>query len=105
MRWDNSEYHRDWLHVPVIRLITGVKVESCNGVMKRQFLCLWTASAQREDASFDTWPLSWAPQKWMVRIIRTTMAVDIVTFRQLFQEWQPISTPCEPSLKYIKRSK
>ena len=65
--------------------LTGVTVDGCNGVMNRQFPCLWTASAQREDgkhyrhASFDTtWPLSFAPQKWMVRMIRTTMAVNIV---------------------------
>ena len=38
---------------------TRVTVEGFNGVMKRQFPCLWTASAQREDgkqyqhASFD----------------------------------------------------
>ena len=55
---------------------TGVTVEGCHGVMKRQFPCLWTASAQREHgkqyqhASFDTTcPLSLAPQKseqpWM----------------------------------------
>ena len=85
---------------------TGVTVEGCNGVMKRQFPCLMTASAQRGDgkqyrhASFDTtWPLSLAPQKWMVRMIRTTMAVNIVTFLQLCQEWQSTSTPCEPRLK------
>ena len=65
---------------------TGVTVEGCNGVVSRQFSCLWTASAQREDASFDTtWPLSWAPQKWMVKMIRTVMAVNIVTFLQLFR--------------------
>ena len=62
--------------------LTGVTVE---GVMKRQFPCLWTASAQKEDrkqyrhASFDTtWPLSLAPKKWMVRMTRTTKAVNIV---------------------------
>ena len=95
---------------------TGVTVEAGNGVMRLQFACLWTASAQREredrkqyrHASFDkTWPLSLAPKKWFVRIIRTTMTVNIVTSStlHLFQEWQSISTLCEPSLKYKKKEK
>ena len=95
---------------------TGVTVEACNGVMKLQFACLWTASAQREredrkqyrHVSFDkTLPLSLAPKKWMVRMIRTTMTVNTVTSctLHLFQEWQSISTSCEPSLNEVYKKK
>ena len=85
---------------------TGKTVESCNGIMRRQFHCLWIVSVQGEDGKqywhdlFDTTlSLSLAPQKWIGRMITTIMAVNIVTFLLLFQELQSISTPCELSLK------
>ena len=84
-------------------------VEGCNEVMKRQFPCLWTASAQGEDgkryrhASFyTTWSLSLAPRKWVVRMTSTAMAVNIVIFLKLFQEWHTVGAQFEVKKKKKK---